>query len=181
MTAAGPSVEQGNTSAYQDKLLDLLGTRDPLEVLGQTPRVIGELVRPHPPEVLKRRPFDGKWTPLEIVGHLTDAEIVYGYRVRLILCEQRPTILSMDQELWVSGQKHNEREPGELLEAFAALRTINLGLWRRMTPDELRREGVHSQRGPESLGLMLRMNAGHDLSHIDQLGRYLAAAQRAAR
>jgi hypothetical protein len=37
---------------------------------------------------------------------------------------------------------------------------------------------MHNERGPESLGLMLCMNAGHDLSHIDQLTRYLAAIEK---
>jgi hypothetical protein len=178
MISAAGSPELGNTPAYQDRLLSLLGTRDPLEVLSQTPGRIAEMIRAYPHRVLRMRPFEGRWTPLEILGHLADAEIVYGYRIRLVLCEPRPTILSMDQELWVSGQKHNQGEPAELLEMFTALRRANLALWRRMTPAELQREGVHSERGPESLGLMLRMNAGHDLSHIDQISRYLAAAQR---
>ena len=92
----------------------------------------------------------------------------------MILCEDRPKLLGMDQEKWVIGQKHNLREPAELLALFRELRKGNLALWRSMKPADLERVGLHDERGPESLGLMLRMNAGHDLSHIDQITRYLA-------
>jgi hypothetical protein len=100
---------------------------------------------------------------------------VYGFRLRVMLCEDRPTILGMNQELWVTGQRHNEREPAELAETFAALRRANLVFWRRLTPAELARVGLHNERGPETLELMRRMSAGHDLSHVDQINRYVAA------
>jgi hypothetical protein len=99
--------------------------------------------------------------------------------MRLILCQDQPTILGMDQELWVAGQRHNDREPKELVEMFAAMRQLNLSLWRRLGPKELARVGQHNERGAESLGRLLRMIPGHDLSHIDQICRYLDAAKKA--
>jgi hypothetical protein len=123
------------------------------------------------------RPFPGKWTANEIIGHLIDSEWVYGYRLRLILCEERPTVLGMDQDLWVAGQHHNDRDPKELLAAFRVLREMNLAVWRRLGPAELAREGQHNQRGPESLDRLLRMFPGHDLCHIDQIERCLEAAR----
>ena len=97
--------------------------------------------------------------------------------MRLVICEESPTILGMDQELWVTGQRHNEREPAELLEAFRSLRACNIALWKQMTATDLERTGQHNERGAESLGVMLRMCAGHDLSHIDQIQRYLEAVK----
>ena len=99
--------------------------------------------------------------------------------MRLILCEATPTILGMDQELWVSTQRHNQRDPAELAATFRAIRDINLPLWRGMTPDDLARVGRHNERGEESLATMLMMTAGHDLTHIDQISRYLEAIKAA--
>ena len=163
--------------AYQDKLLGLLGKRDPIAVMSETANVIAGIVAKHTPKQMRTRPFPGKWTPNEVIGHLTDTEWVYGYRVRLILCEDTPTILGMDQDLWVTGQKHNDREPMELVEMFRGLRNYNLHVWRSLTPRDLERCGNHNERGKEALGLMIRMEAGHDLSHIDQITRYLAAVK----
>lgn len=156
---------------------NLIGTGDPIEILSETADVLARIVDTHSAEHIRTRPFEGKWTPNEIVGHLIDAEWVYGFRMRLILCEESPAILGMDQELWVQGQRHNEREPGEQVEMFRRLREFNLSVWKRMTSDDLARTGQHNERGPESLGVMLRMLAGHDLSHIDQIQRYLVAGK----
>jgi hypothetical protein len=164
--------------AYRDKIFKLLADRDPFEVLGQTASTLADIVRKHPTTVLRARPFEGKWTPNEIIGHLTDSEWVYGYRLRLILCEDSPTILGINQDSWVAAQRHNEREPKELVEIFRTMRSLNLAVWRRMSPEDLQRCGQHNERGAESLGVMLRLLAGHDLSHLDQITRYIQAAQQ---
>ncbi len=175
MSTATVTVERGTTADYQQKLMGLLGDRDPLKVMVQTPNELARIVKENTAEVLRTRPFPGKWTPNEVIGHLTDSEWVYGYRVRLILCENQPTILGMDQDLWVAGQRHNDRDPGELVEMFRQLRQCNLHVWKHLSPADHARTGQHNERGAESLGTMLRMEAGHDLSHLDQITRYLAA------
>lgn len=181
MAAMAPktAVEKGDNAAYQQKLKGLLGNQNPIQVLGRTADVLAGLVEKHAADVLRKRPYPGKWTPNEIIGHLTDSEWVYGYRIRLILCQDKPVILGMDQDLWVEGQKHNERSPRDLVTIFRNIRAANIELWKRMTAEDLNRVGLHNERGEESLGVMLRMNAGHDLSHIDQITRYVAAIQEA--
>lgn len=173
MTPAKPGIEVTDPPAYRNKLFDLLGDRDPLDAMSETPKTFAETINTHSAKRMRTRPFPGKWTPNEIVGHLADAEYAFGYRMRLILSEDQPTLLGMDQNLWVIAQRHNEREPSDLLEMFTGLRLFNLALWRQMTRDDLERTGLHNERGPESLGTMLRMVAGHDLWHVDQISRYL--------
>jgi DinB superfamily len=161
--------------AYRENLFRLLGDRDPLEVLAQTASVLDGVVRRHSADVLRSRPFEGKWTPNEVIGHLVDGEWTYGYRLRLILSEEDPTILGTQQESWVARQQHNRREPSELAGTFRTLRELNLALWKRTSAEDLQRIGRHNERGAESLGVMLRMTAGHDLSHLNQIARYVQA------
>jgi len=180
MTTAQAGVWVSDPQAYREKMFKLLGDRNPLDVLAQTAPTLADIVRKHAATVLRTRPFEGKWTPNEVIGHLADSEWVYGYRLRLLLCEDNPTILGMNQDLWVAGQRHNEREPSELVEMFRTMRQCNLALWKRMAPADLKRTGQHNERGPESLGVMLRMLAGHDLSHLDQITRYIQAVRQRA-
>jgi len=177
MTPAQPGLEVSSPRTYLKKLSDLLAGRDPIEVLGQTASTMADIVTKHPAEVLRGRPMQGQWTPNEIIGHLTDIEWVYGYRVRLILSDDEPAILGFRQDAWVASQRHNEREPSELVEIFRTLRVINLSMWRRMSPEDLQRRGQHNERGAESLAAMLQMLAGHDLSHLLQITRYIQALQ----
>jgi len=177
MTTAQTESLVSTAEAYRERLFNLLGDRNPLEVLAQTASALAGIVDKHSSAVLRSRPFEGKWTPNEIIGHLTDSEWVYGYRLRLILCEDNPTILGTKQDAWVAALRHNEREPLELVEIFQTLRQFNLAVWSQISPAELERAGQHNERGPESLGLMLRLLAGHDLSHLDQITRYIEAVR----
>lgn len=177
VTAVAPPITDiSKSAAYSAKLLGLLADRDPLEVLRTTPDLLAKAIAPHPASVLRKRPFEGKWTPCEIIGHLCDGEFIYGYRVRLVQSQDRPQILPMDQDLWVIGQRYNERDPIELIEQFRTLRRVTVTMWKNVTPEQLDRVGIHAERGEESLRTMQKMQAGHDLSHIDQFMRYLQAA-----
>ncbi|MGA9529875.1 MAG: DinB family protein [Terriglobales bacterium] len=175
MTPAQPGLEVSAPGPYRERLFNLLGGRDPIEVLGQTASTLADLVARHPAEVLRGRVIPGKWTANEIIGHLVDSEWVYGYRLRLILCEDEPNILGYKQDAWVASQRHNGREPSELVEIFRTLRGVNLSVWRGMSAEDLRRSGQHNERGAESLAVMLRLLAGHDLSHLNQISRSIQA------
>jgi hypothetical protein len=178
MTTAHAGLAISNPAAYRENLFKLVGDRNPLHVLSETATALADIVRKNAAAVLRTRPFEGKWTPNEVIGHLVDGEWVYGYRLRLILCENHPTILGTDQNSWVAGQRHNEREPSEQVETFRALREFNLALSKRLSPEDLQRAGQHNERGAEPLGVMLRMLAGHDLSHLNQIARYIQAVQQ---
>jgi hypothetical protein len=45
----------------------------------------------------------------------------------------------------------------------------------RATPDDLKRVGVHAERGEESAGYLVRLYAGHDLMHLAQIERIMKA------
>lgn len=165
------------SETYRQKMSALLGDRDPSTVMSETASKLSDIVARHSPAVLRSRPSEGKWTPNEIIGHLTDSEWVYGYRMRLILSEENPTILGTQQDSWVARQRHNEREPSEMVDLFRTLRQFNLAAWKRTSPSDMKRVGLHNERGPESLGAMLRLLAGHDLSHLEQIGRYIRAVE----
>lgn len=177
--ATPPSeVRATDPGVYRENLYRLVGDRNPLEILAQTAAALAEVVRAHSAAELRARPQEGKWTPAEIIGHLTDSEWVYGFRMRLVRCEDHPEILGTSQDLWVARQRHNEREPQEMLNMFRTLRQFNLELWKGLSAQEFGRTGRHNERGPESLEVMLHMWAGHDLSHLSQIARFLKAIRQ---
>jgi hypothetical protein len=79
------------------------------------------------------------------------------------------------QDLGVAAFRHNEHEPLEFVEIFRIMRSFNLVLWKRTSPEDVNRTGRDNDRGPESLGVMLRLIAGLDLSHLDQIASYIHA------
>jgi hypothetical protein len=164
--------------AYQQQLLALLGQDDPAEVAQATASAVQSVLRDAGLD-LHRRPAPGEWSVLELVGHLVDAEIVMSGRYRWAISQDEPPLLGYDQDLWVARLRHNEDQPDELLAVFSALRAANLRLWRQSTAEDRDRVAMHSERGPESYGMMFRMLAGHDRFHLNQMRDTLRAVRRA--
>ncbi|HYC30897.1 MAG TPA: DinB family protein [Gemmatimonadales bacterium] len=161
--------------AYVRALLDLLGPREPLEVLSELVPWLERRLHDAPAARLARPEAPGKWSVAEVLQHLADTEMVYGVRGRLVLSEPEPPIQGFDQDRWAVLFRYREVDAGAALARLSALRAANLAVWRPLGPAELARVGLHSERGPESLALMLRLMAAHDLVHRRQIDRILSA------
>lgn len=145
----------------------LLGARDPLQVLIETEERIPAVARALGRAGLKRTYAPGKWTAAQVLAHLADCEMAFGFRVRQILAEPDVTIQPFDQDLWA---KHYDQVDGlQAALTFKAVRDWNLALFRRLGRDELEKTARHPERGPESAGTVIRIIAGHTLNHLAQL------------
>jgi len=162
---------------YAAAVLGLVGERPPLDVLRETPGAAARAVATLTPEKLRTPEAPGKWSIAMVLRHLADTDVVWGWRMRLILAQDRPPITGFDQDLWADRLDYAHADPNESLESFAVLRRDNLRLIERATPEDLERVGVHAERGEESAGYLVRLYAGHDLLHlaqIDRIGRRLS-------
>ena len=164
----------GQAAAYVSAVLDLLGEQPPMEVLRATPAALRRAIDGLPAAALKQPERPGKWSMAQVLQHLADSDLVWGWRVRLILAHDRPTITGYDQDLWAERLRYDLSDPAESLATFEALRRANLALLERATPEDLERVGVHAERGEESIAHLRRLYAGHDLLHLRQLARIRA-------
>ena len=98
-----------------------------------------------------------------------------GFRLRMILAQDRPPLVGYDQDLWASRLRYQEADFPEALDLFLTLRRSNMRLWEGLSATDLARVGLHSERGEESLGHLRRLYAAHDLMHLRQLDRIRAS------
>ncbi|MGH7509627.1 MAG: DinB family protein [Gemmatimonadales bacterium] len=158
------------------KTLDPLGARDPLEVLGELVPWLAERTHGLDESVLRQPEAAGKWSVIEVVQHLADTELVYGFRMRMVLTEDLPPLPGFDQDRWARDFRYREVQLEIALWQLRGVRIPNLRLWRSLSPQQLERVGLHSERGPESAGQILRLMAAHDLVHRRQIERILGRA-----
>jgi uncharacterized damage-inducible protein DinB len=156
---------------YTQAVLGLLGDRDPIDVLERTPAVLAGLLAGLSAADLARPEASGKWSLLQVVRHLADSEIVWAYRLRRVVAEDRPAIQGYDQDAWAARLHYDRANLDETLQEFRAVRAGNLRLIRSLDAAERKRVGVHSKRGEEAVEHLLRMYAGHDLLHLNQVAR----------
>ncbi len=164
-----------NADAYKSALLDLLGDRDPIAVFSELPDDVAEQTAFLSDEDARRPEREGKWSILQVIEHLIDSEIVYGYRSRLILANPGIDIVGYDQDRWAETLGYQRESLTHAIPELRVLRGRNLRLLKRLTDSELDRYGMHNERGRESLRDMVRLLAGHDLLHRAQIARIRSA------
>jgi hypothetical protein len=156
---------------YAPAILDLLGSREPIDVLRETPGAVTRAIAGLDATQLRTLEAPGKWSINHVLRHLADSEVVWGWRLRLILAHDRPTLTGYDQDLWADRLHYADADAADSLDAMRVLRRDNLLLLERATPADLQRVGVHAERGEESAGYLMRLYAGHDLLHLNQIDR----------
>lgn len=136
-------------------------------ILAATPEEIGRLILAIGADRENTAPAPGKWSPAEIVAHLADCELVFGFRLRQTLAEDSPVIQPFDQDKWA---RTYTGVPARLaLEVFTALRDWNLRLIDLALPEAAARPVTHPERGAMTFLTIVETMAGHDLNHLGQL------------
>jgi uncharacterized damage-inducible protein DinB len=160
---------QETPEQYIKRILGFVEGKDPLRVQRETPKKLQTLVKPLSKNQLMQRPEPGKWSVGEILAHLADAELVGGWRMRLILGNNGVSLQPFDQDVWADTFAYARRDPAASLETFRVLRESNLAMLKALPKNLWENYGMHQERGKETITHIVRMFAGHDLNHLGQI------------
>jgi hypothetical protein len=138
-------------------------------ILSSTSHEIANKLQMIGPDKSDVAPAPGKWSAAEIVCHLADCELAFGFRLRQTLAEENHTIQPFDQEKWAA--PYGGISATEALAAFTAMRQWNLALISKALPSSAAKSVTHPERGPMTFQTIVETMAGHDLNHIAQLKR----------
>jgi DinB superfamily len=173
--------ESESFESYIARIEGYVGSRSPMRMLPAAPRRLERALAGVPRARLTRRPAPGKWSVGEILAHLSEIELLWGYRLRTMLEREDPEIVGMDQEAWARVGRYARRDPRASLELYAALRRAHVALLAPLTPKERARAGRHSQFGRLTIDRIIRLLAGHDVNHARQIEAIVAKPVRRAR
>jgi hypothetical protein len=159
---------------YTQRILGYAEGKEPLGVQTATAKKLDRLIKGVSTAKLRERPEPDKWSVSEILAHLADTEIVLGFRIRQILGAPGTPIAAVDQDSWVTSGHYEKRDPRKSVEQFHVVREANLALLTSLTPQQWKHFGVHSECGQETIEHVVRMYAGHDINHVQQIERILS-------
>jgi uncharacterized damage-inducible protein DinB len=143
-----------------------------LDAAEKSPKQVATAVSGLPDKVLRFKPGPDKWCILEVLGHLADVEIVYGYRLRQMLADHQPVIAPMDQNEWACNLGHTETPPAELVALYGLNRHANLRLLRRLTPADFAKSAYHPETKKDfTVAELIERMAAHGASHLQQIER----------
>jgi hypothetical protein len=154
---------------YIQRILGHVEGKDPLKVQKSTGKKMEKLIKRLSKKQLRRRPAAGKWSIAEIMAHLADAEVVASWRMRLILGSSGTPIQPFDQDVWAKTFRYENQDPKQTLKVFRVLRENNLALLKSVPRKLWENHGMHAERGKETIAHIVRMFAGHDINHLQQM------------
>lgn len=117
-----------------------------------------------PPLKLNYQYASGKWTPLQILGHIIDSERVFSYRALTFVREEDANIPGFEQDDYILGMNIDNRRFISLINELANLRASTIDLFSSFSTEQRRKLGKASgvTLSVEDLG---RMIIGHEKWH----------------
>jgi uncharacterized damage-inducible protein DinB len=143
-----------------------------LDAAEKSPKEVAAAVSGLPDKVLRYKPSPEKWSILEVLSHLADIEIVYGYRLRQMLADKDPVLAPMDQDAWAKNLGYLESAPAEMIALYGLNRHANLKLLRRLKADDLKKSAFHPElKAQVTVADMVERMAEHGTTHLRQVER----------
>lgn len=112
----------------------------------------------------------GEWTPRQIAHHLADSEMTSAIRLRRLIAEDQPVIAGYDEEEFAMALTR-DRPIHASLEAMRWARESTADILDRLSEEEWKRTGTHSESGPYSVERWLEIYAKHAHDHAAQVLR----------
>lgn len=151
-----------------------------MPVLSRTPGVLDQMLRGLPDAWVTGTEGPSTWSPFDVVGHLIHTERT-NWLVRL-----EHLLKSGESEPFPPFNRFGhvdfakDASLAELLDLFAVVRAENLERLAALglAPADLPRTGRHADFGQVTLGQLLATWVVHDLDHLTQIARVMAAQYR---
>ena len=141
-----------------------------LDLAEKSPKQIAAAFSGLSDKVLRFKPAPDKWCILEILAHLADMEILYAYRMRQMLADEKPVIAPIDQDAWARNLGYMESNPMELVAQYGLNRHANLQLLKRARPEDLEKSAFHPEKNAQvKVSDIVQMMSHHGPNHLEQI------------
>lgn len=109
-----------------------------------------------------------KWSVKEVLGHVTDGERIFSYRMLRIARADTTPLAGFDENLYVPAGRFDRRPLVSILNEFTHVRNATLALVRSLDDEASRRAGAANGAGITARALAWII-AGHELHHVGLL------------
>jgi hypothetical protein len=148
-----------------------LNGRDPVVVCRQARLRYDQLILGLSDAQLMTPEKPDKWSIAGVFRHMVDTELVFVYRMKLACTVDRPSVPSVEADVWAKALNYWSVDPQQAIAAYHA-QNEDTTSWYSSLPDELKiREYDHEEMGLQSVALAFHILASHDELHLKQVER----------
>lgn len=115
---------------------------------------------------LNTRIGPGEWSVMENAVHLLDSDLASTHRMRRIVAEENPLLVSYDENAFIARLPSAEANLAEVLDTFDANRRFTARWLRTLAAADFARTGVHTQRGRITLLEVVEIYSHHVDHHL---------------
>lgn len=108
----------------------------------------------------------GQWTISQIVVHLQDAETAFADRIRRIVAQDNPALLVWDENKFIERLHYDDQSAEDAIELIALIRRQLTRVLRKMSADDFKRVGQHSEAGQQAVTDVLGKAVWHLEHHL---------------
>jgi hypothetical protein len=159
---------EGEHNPYYSKYISLVTEEDVLGVLDRQLETIRALAASLSPDRETYRYAKGKWSVRQVIGHLIDAERVFGYRAFRISRGDETPLSGFDENTYVERSPYEGVAATILAEEFAHVRGANLAMLRQLDAARFVLKGT-ANNNPISVRALVYIMAGHVRHHLNGL------------
>jgi hypothetical protein len=158
---------------YYGKYIEQVPDGDVLALLARQHEETQSLLRGIPKARWGHRYEPGKWSISEVVGHLADAERVFGYRALRFARADATPLPGFDENAWAPQSGYHARPLTDIADEFRAVRNATVAFVKGLDDQAIARRG--SANGQEiTVRALIWIIAGHERHHVRILReRYL--------
>ena len=140
------------------------------------------LVAPLDDSAARARYAAGKWSVKEVLGHVTDAERIFAYRLMRIARGDATPLPGFDENAYVPAGDFDARPLASLVGEFRALRLSTIALMAGLPPDGWARRGQASGASitARALGYIIVGHTAHHTRILRERYRLSPAADAVA-
>ena len=165
--------EPSEYAPYYQKYIDLVKDDNPIKALQNQIIAMQAFLSEIPEEKENYRYAEGKWTIKEIIGHLTDAERVFGFRALCFARKDKTALPGFEEDEYVAAGNFQKRSFYNLVHEFNLVRESHIALFKTFDEEALSQLGTANNNSISVRALIFVM-AGHEIHHLNVIReRYL--------
>ena len=111
---------------------------------------------------------DGKWSVKEVLGHMADAERVFGYRLVRIARADKTPLSGFDENAWAAVAPHGKRPLAGVADELIAVRRSTIALVESLDETALANMAL-ANNNPVTARAICWIIPGHAQHHLDVL------------
>lgn len=151
--------------AYYEQYVDQVEEDDVMSTLEGQREEMAALAADLDDDRARYRYEDGKWSIKEVIGHLLDAERIFGTRALCIARGEEQPIPGFDENTYVANALFDERPLKSIMDEWFHLRDANICLFGSLSEEDVSRIGIANGK-PITPRALIWTIAGHTVHHL---------------